>query len=206
MVFMTNVRSIINEGKRRYNTKLWKLFTDLFNNLPIAALIDEKIFCVHGGLSPDLNLLEQINTIVRPTEVPNNGKIIFYKGLLCDLLWSDPSIDCDNWNENDRGVSYIFSKENVKNFLEKNNLDLICRAHQVFNFYKLLFTLITKIVEDGYEFFADRTLVTIFSAPDYCGEFNNSAAMMIIDENLICCFKVLKPELDETKELYKDLI
>jgi serine/threonine-protein phosphatase PP1 catalytic subunit len=67
----------------------------------------------------------------------------------------------------------------VKKFITKNNIDLICRAHQV--------------VEDGYEFFADRSLVTIFSAPDYCGEYTNSGAMMLVDDNLMCSFKVLKP-------------
>jgi len=154
---------------------MWKSFTDMFCHLPVAALIDDKIFCVHGGLSPDLTSLDQLTKINRPSEVPNAG-------LLCDILWSDPSIECESWNDNDRGVSFIFSKEIVKNFIEKNNIDLICRAHQV--------------VEDGYEFFADRTLVTIFSAPDYCGEYNNSAAMMLVDENLMCSFKVLKPSND----------
>jgi len=144
----------------------------------VAALIDDKIFCVHGGLSPDLTSLDQLTKLNRPTEVPNSG-------LLCDLLWSDPSLECESWNDNDRGVSFIFSKEIVKNFIEKNNIDLICRAHQV--------------VEDGYEFFADRTLVTIFSAPDYCGEYNNSASMMLVDENLMCSFKVLKPS-NESEE------
>ena len=70
----------------------------------------------------------------------------------------------------------------MKKFITKNNIDLICRAHQV--------------VEEGYEFFAERTLVTIFSAPDYCGEYTNSASMMIVDENLMCSFKVLKPLSD----------
>jgi serine/threonine-protein phosphatase PP1 catalytic subunit len=73
-------------GKRRYNIKLWKTFTDCFNCLPVAAIIDEKIFCMHGGLSPDLKTMEQIRRIVRPTDVPDNG-------LLCDLLWSDPDKD-----------------------------------------------------------------------------------------------------------------
>jgi serine/threonine-protein phosphatase PP1 catalytic subunit len=77
-------------------------------------------------------------------------------------------------------VSYVFSKDIVKKFVANNNLDLIVRAHQV--------------AQDGYEFFAERSLVTIFSAPDYCGEYTNSAAMMIIDENLMCSFKILKPE------------
>jgi serine/threonine-protein phosphatase PP1 catalytic subunit len=60
-------------GKRRYNIKLWKTFTDCFNCLPIAAIIDEKIFCMHGGLSPDLKTMEQIRRIVRPTDVPDTG-------------------------------------------------------------------------------------------------------------------------------------
>ena len=70
-------------GKRRYNIKLWKTFTDCFNCLPVAAIVDEKIFCCHGGLSPDLQSMEQIRRIMRPTDVPDAG-------LLCDLLWSDP--------------------------------------------------------------------------------------------------------------------
>ena len=61
-------------GKRRFNIKLWKTFTDCFNCLPIAAIVDEKIFCCHGGLSPDLQSMEQIRRIMRPTDVPDTGK------------------------------------------------------------------------------------------------------------------------------------
>ena len=75
-------------GKRRYNIKLWKTFTDCFNCLPVAAIVDEKIFCCHGGLSPDLQSMEQIRRIMRPTDVPDQG-------LLCDLLWSDPDKVCN---------------------------------------------------------------------------------------------------------------
>jgi len=168
-----------DECKRKYNLKIWKMFTDMFNWLPVAALIDDKIFCVHGGLSPELNTIDQLTKITRPTEVPSTG-------LLCDILWSDPSSECDTWKENDRGVSFVFSKEIVKKFISKNNIDLIVRAHQV--------------VEDGFEFFSNRTLVTIFSAPDYCGEYTNSGSMMIVDENLLCSFKVLKPQSVENDD------
>lgn len=106
-------------------------------------------------------------------------KKFFIEGLLCDLLWSDPDKDIKKWYENERGVSYIFGPDVVKNFLSRNNLDLICRAHQV--------------VEDGYEFFCNRSLVTVFSAPNYCGDFDNAGAMMTIDEDLMCSFKILKP-------------
>ncbi|KAB5529478.1 hypothetical protein DKX38_019559 [Salix brachista] len=133
---------------------------------------------MHGGLSPELNHLDQIRNLQRPSDVPDTG-------LLCDLLWSDPSKDVQGWGMNDRGVSYTFGPEKVKEFLQKLDLDLICRAHQV--------------VEDGYEFFANRQLVTIFSAPNYCGEFDNAGAMMSVDETLMCSFQILKPADKKSK-------
>ncbi|ETO08585.1 serine/threonine protein phosphatase [Reticulomyxa filosa] len=179
-----------DECKRRYSPRMWKTFTDCFNCLPVAAVVDEKIFCMHGGLSPELKSMEQIRRVMRPTDVPDSG-------LLCDLLWSDPDKDVPEWGENDRGfpfynmfllffflggrgkVSYTFGARVVSKFLKKHDLDLIARAHQV--------------VEDGYEFFAKRQLVTVFSAPNYCGEFDNAGAMMSVDENLMCSFQILKP-------------
>jgi len=128
--------------------------------------------CMHGGLSPELASMEQIKRIMRPTDVPDTG-------LLCDLLWADPDKDIVGWGENDRGVSFTFGPDVVASFLKRHDLDLICRAHQV--------------VEDGYEFFARRQLVTIFSAPNYCGEFDNAGAMMSVDETLMCSFQILKP-------------
>jgi diadenosine tetraphosphatase ApaH/serine/threonine PP2A family protein phosphatase len=65
----------LTSGKRRYNIKLWKTFTDCFNCLPIAAIIDEKIFTMHGGLSPDLSSMEQIRRVMRPTDVPDTGNL-----------------------------------------------------------------------------------------------------------------------------------
>jgi len=99
--------------------------------------------------------------------------------MICDLLWADPDKEVTGWEESDRGVSFIFGPDVVGNFLKKHDMDLICRAHQV--------------VEDGYEFFAKRQLITLFSAPNYCGEFDNSGAMMSVDDSLMCSFKVLKP-------------
>ena len=65
---------LFSPGKRRFNIKLWKTFTDCFNCLPVAAIVDEKIFCCHGGLSPDLQSMEQIRRIMRPTDVPDTGQ------------------------------------------------------------------------------------------------------------------------------------
>jgi len=175
---INRIYGFYDECKRRYNVKLWHTFTDCFNCLPVAAIIDDKILCMHGGLSPDLGGIEQIRRIHRPADVPENG-------LLCDLLWSDPDKEIVGWGENDRGVSYTFGPDIVTKFLQKHDLDLICRAHQV--------------VEDGYEFFAKRQLVTLFSAPNYCGEFDNAGAMMNVDETLMCSFQILKPAEKKTK-------
>ena len=79
---------------------------------------------MHGGLSPELKTLEQIKRLARPADVPDTG-------LLCDLLWADPEKEIQGWGENDRGVSYTFGADSVTEFLQKHDLDLICRAHQV---------------------------------------------------------------------------
>ncbi|KAJ1536681.1 hypothetical protein HK096_008737 [Nowakowskiella sp. JEL0078] len=136
---VNRVYGFYDECKRRLSMKIWKTFTDAFNCLPIAAVVAGKIFCVHGGLSPSLNVMDDIRAIQRPTDVPDYG-------LLNDLLWSDPS---------DTTI--------VAEFLAKHDFDLVCRAHMV--------------VEEGYEFFGDRTLVTVFSAPNYCGEFGQVSVM-----------------------------
>jgi len=168
---INRIYGFYDECKRRFSPRLWKRFTDCFNCLPVAAIIADKIFTMHGGLSPELKSFEQIKKLHRPTGVPDTG-------LLCDLLWADPE-QISGWAESDRGVSYIFGPDVVESFCKQFKVDLVCRAHQV--------------VEDGYEFFAGRKLVTIFSAPNYCGEFDNCASVMSVDDNLKCSFTMLKP-------------
>jgi len=167
-----------DECKQRYSVKLWKTFCDVFNCLPPCALIQQNVICMHGGLSEEMvkhaaNVADEILKMQRPADIPDCG-------LLCDLLWADPA-DISGFGPNDTETPLSFGADKVREFLAKANLDLVVRAHQV--------------VEDGYEFFADRKLVTIFSAPNYCGEFDNAAAMLSIDENLLCSFQVLKPEV-----------
>lgn len=99
------------------------------------------------------------------------------RGTNRSLLSSSPFLQ--GWGENDRGVSFTFGGDVVRQFLRRHDLDLVVRAHQV--------------VEDGYEFFAGRELVTVFSAPNYCGEFDNAGAMMTVDDTLMCSFQILKP-------------
>jgi len=177
---INRIYGFYDECKRRYNIRIWKTFTDTFNCMPVAAIIDEKIFTMHGGLSPELQSMDQVRKIMRPTDVPDSG-------LICDLLWSDPEEGISGWGENDRGVSFTFGADIVERFLRKHDFDLICRAHQV--------------VEDGYQFFAKRQLITIFSAPNYCGEFDNSGAMMSVDETLMCSFQILKPAVKKPRFL-----
>jgi serine/threonine-protein phosphatase PP1 catalytic subunit len=169
---VTRVYGFYDECKRRCTIKIWKTFIDTFNCLPIASIVAGKIFCVHGGLSPSLSHMDDIRQIARPTDVPDYG-------LLSDLLWSDPADMQTDWEENERGVSYCFGKKVILEFLARHDFDLVCRAHMV--------------VEDGYEFFNDRTLVTVFSAPNYCGEFDNWGAVMSVSGELLCSFELLKP-------------
>ena len=214
---INRIYGFYDECKRRYSIRLWKTFSDVFNCFPVAALVDEKILCMHGGLSPELQNLQQIADLQRPCDIPDSG-------LLCDLLWSDPApievsvmnkicsrsgfvlanlslerffvaliflvvfffFPQKGWAENERGVSYVFGANVIEEFLEQHDLDLIVRAHQV--------------VEDGYQFFAGRRLVTLFSAPNYCGEFDNAGAMISIDDALMCSFQILKPS--EKKHRY----
>lgn len=197
---INRIYGFYDECRRRYSVKMWKQFCNTFNCLPCTAVIDDKIICMHGGLSPELSQMEQIANIPRPCDVPDTG-------LLCDILWADPDpsitvsiflqlnlvfprFQCPHnlldvvflkkgWGENDRGVSFTFGGDVVRQFLRRHDLDLVVRAHQV--------------VEDGYEFFAGRELVTVFSAPNYCGEFDNAGAMMTVDDTLMCSFQILKP-------------
>ena len=177
---INRIHGFYDECKRRYNIRLWKTTVDCFNCLPVAAIIDEKIFCCHGGLSPDLQSMEQVRRILRPTDVPDQG-------LLCDLLWADPDKETMGWgeNDNDEGVSFTFGPEIVSKFLVRHDFDLVCRGNQV--------------VEDGYEFFAKRQLVTLWSAPNYRGEYDNAGAMMSVDKSLMCSFQILKPAAERRK-------
>jgi len=178
---LNRIYGFFDECKRRYSVKLWRIFGDCFNCMPVAAVVEDKIICMHGGLSPELEQLSQITELPRPTEIPEDG-------LLCDLLWSDPDPSILGWGYNSRGVSYTFGLDVIREFLERHDLDLVCRAHQV--------------VEDGYEFQANRSLVTVFSAPNYCGEFDNAGGMMLVNEKLICSFRILRPAAH--KQYYKN--
>ncbi|KAI9112867.1 hypothetical protein K1719_016184 [Acacia pycnantha] len=104
----------------------WKVFTDCFNCLLVAAVIDDKILCMHSGLSPEMESINQIKELERPMDVPDHG-------LLCDLLWADPDEEIIGWGENDRGVLFTFGADKVAQFLKKN-VEFFCSL-RVFVFW-----------------------------------------------------------------------
>jgi serine/threonine-protein phosphatase PP1 catalytic subunit len=162
------------ECRARFTISLWNRFNELFNYLPLAAVISHRIFCVHGGISRDLRRLADIASIRRPLEMPETG-------FIADLLWADPSPDKLGYNESERGTSFTYGRDVSETLLRENDLDLICRAHQV--------------VESGFQFpfYPLQSVVTVFSAPDYCEEYGNSGAILKIDKDLVCSFSFVRP-------------
>eukprot|EP00056_Hartaetosiga_gracilis_P016375 m.4844 g.4844 ORF g.4844 m.4844 type:complete len:304 (+) comp4024_c0_seq1:89-1000(+) len=145
------------------NSNPWRYCTQVFDLLSISALVDGKVMCVHGGLSPDVPTIDQIRTIERAVEIPHNGPF-------CDLVWSDPE-DIAMWGMSPRGAGYLFGSKVTKEFNELNGINLICRAHQ--------------LVDEGIKYmFDDKLLATVWSAPNYCYRCGNVAAILVLDEQL----------------------
>ena len=152
------------EITRKYgNANAWEYFTDLFDYLPLAALVEGKIFCVHGGLSPNISTVEQIRLINRKMEIPREG-------IFCDLMWSDPD-DIETWLMSCRGAGWIYGWKVVDEFTHINGLELICRAHQ--------------LVMEGFKYwFEKKNLCTVWSAPNYCYRCGNKASILKISSDL----------------------
>lgn len=168
---ITQVYGFYDECLRKYgNANVWKFFTDLFDYLPLTALIENQVFCLHGGLSPSIDSLDHIRALDRVQEVPHEGP-------MCDLLWSDPDDRC-GWGISPRGAGYTFGQDISEQYNHNNGLTLIARAHQ--------------LVMDGYNWCHDQNVVTIFSAPNYCYRCGNVASILSVDENLGREFKIFK--------------
>ena len=203
---ITQVYGFYDECVRKYgSTGVWKMFTDLFDYLPLAATVDNRVFCPHGGLSPSLNTVDQILALDRVQEVPHEGPI-------CDLMWSDPD-DRSGWgircvscaakrsafvfpapfpaplpspltpppptHRSPRGAGYTFGQDISEKFGHENGFDFIVRAHQ--------------LVMEGYNWTHSMKLVTVFSAPNYCYRCGNMAAIMEVDEHLAANFIQFDP-------------
>lgn len=169
---ITQVYGFYDECLRKYgNPNVWKYFTDLFDYLPLTALVDGQIFTLHGGLSPSIDTLDHIRSLDRLQEVPHEGP-------MCDLLWSDPD-DRSGWGISPRGAGYTFGQDISENFNHTNGLTLVSRAHQ--------------LVMEGYNWSHERNVVTIFSAPNYCYRCGNQAAIMELDDGLKYSFLQFDP-------------
>lgn len=161
---ITQVYGFYDECQRKYgNANAWRWCTDVFDYLTLSALIDGRVLCVHGGLSPDVRTLDQIRTIDRLCEIPHEGPF-------CDVMWSDPE-DLECWAVSPRGAGWLFGRRVTAEFNDINGLELICRAHQ--------------LVQEGLKYmFPEKSLVTVWSAPNYCYRCGNVASMLAFDDKM----------------------
>mmetsp|Transcript_49800 Transcript_49800/g.63800 ORF Transcript_49800/g.63800 Transcript_49800/m.63800 type:complete len:644 (+) Transcript_49800:104-2035(+) len=152
------------EVNHKYDNSVMTLFTEVFNQLPLAAVIDHKVIVVHGGLfDKDGVTLDDIRNIDRHCEPP-------VEGLMCDLLWADPKI-LPGRAPSKRGVSCMFGPDVTKRFLALNNLELLVRSHEV--------------KPEGYEIQHDGKCVTLFSAPNYCDQMGNQGAFITFKKDMV---------------------
>lgn len=173
---ITQSYGFYDECMFRYgNPCVWKAFTDAFDILPPTALIENKVFCTHAGLSPSLDTIDDILQLDRMHEIPHDGP-------LCDLMWSDPS-DIDGWAFSSRGAGYQWGEDVSECFNHKNGLDTIARAHQC--------------VMPGYLWTHGKQVLTVFSAPNYAYRVGNLAAVAAFDENMECNITQFEPAPDQ---------
>lgn len=167
---ITQVYGFYEECQQKYgNASVWKAACQVFDFLPLAALVDGKVLCVHGGLSPEIRTLDQVRVVARAQEIP-------HEGAFCDLVWSDPE-DVETWAVSPRGAGWLFGDKVATEFNHVNNLQLIARAHQ--------------LVNEGYKWhFKDKSVVTVWSAPNYCYRCGNVASIMNLGQDLAAKFNI----------------
>mmetsp|Transcript_92583 Transcript_92583/g.145308 ORF Transcript_92583/g.145308 Transcript_92583/m.145308 type:complete len:336 (-) Transcript_92583:79-1086(-) len=188
---ITQVYGFYDECLRKYgNANPWKYCTEVFDYLTLSAVVENSIFCVHGGLSPDVKMLDQIRTIQRVQEIP-------HEGAFGDLVWSDPE-DIQAWAVSPRGAGWLFGERPTQHFNHLNGLDLIARAHQlVQEGYKYMFTQgpsqkRLEALEESYDGFEEGLLVTVWSAPNYCYRCGNVASILTVNEQHERKFEIFK--------------
>ncbi|KAK3604593.1 hypothetical protein CHS0354_027447 [Potamilus streckersoni] len=156
---MNQMYGFEGEVKSKFTAQMADLFTEVFNWLPLAHCINNKILVMHGGLFKDDNVtLDDIRKIDRHRQPPEEG-------VMCELLWSDPQPQCGR-SQSKRGVGTQFGPDVTKRFLQKNKLDYIIRSHEVKN--------------EGYEVSHDGKCITVFSAPNYCDTMGNKGAFITL--------------------------
>ncbi|KAH8591521.1 serine/threonine protein phosphatase 2B catalytic subunit [Bisporella sp. PMI_857] len=165
------------ECKHKYSEKIYDACMDSFCALPLAAVMNKQFLCIHGGLSPELHTLDDLRSIDRFREPPTHG-------LMCDILWADPLEEFGQEKTSEyfihnhvRGCSYFFSYPAACNFLEKNNLLSIIRAHEA---QDAGYRMYRKTRTTGFP-----SVMTIFSAPNYLDVYNNKAAVLKYENNVM---------------------
>ncbi|KAG6877360.1 3',5'-cyclic-nucleotide phosphodiesterase (PDEase) (3':5'-CNP) [Termitomyces sp. T32_za158] len=165
------------ECKHKYSERIYEACIESFCALPLAAVMNKQFLCIHGGLSPELNTLEDIRAIDRFREPPTHG-------LMCDILWADPVEDFGNERSTEsflhnhvRGCSYFFTYQAACQFLERNNLLSIIRAHEA---QDAGYRMYRKTKTTGFP-----SVMTIFSAPNYLDVYNNKAAVLKYESNVM---------------------
>ncbi|KAK6991567.1 Metallo-dependent phosphatase-like protein, partial [Favolaschia claudopus] len=172
---LTNHFTFRLECTRKYSESVYDACIESFNALPLAAVMNKQFLCLHGGLCPELNTLDDIGAIERLREPPKTG-------LMCDLLWADPALDFENTKESFlhnhvRGCSYLFTHQAASQFLERNNLLSIIRAHEA---QDAGYRMYSKSKSTGFP-----SVITIFSAPNYLDMYNNKAAILKYEANTL---------------------
>lgn len=159
---VTQSYGFYTECARKYgNANVWHYFTDMFDFLTLSVVINDEIFCVHGGLSPSIHSIDQIKIIDRFREIPHEGP-------MADLVWSDPDTERDEFSLSPRGAGYTFGAQVVRKFLEVNSMSHILRAHQ--------------LCQEGYQVLYDDRLSTVWSAPNYCYRCGNLASVLEVSD------------------------
>jgi serine/threonine-protein phosphatase PP1-1 len=176
---ITQVYGFYEECVQKYgNTSVWKACCQVFDFMTLGAIVDGKVLCVHGGLSPEIRTLDQVRVVARAQEIP-------HEGAFCDLVWSDPE-DVETWAVSPRGAGWLFGDKVATEFCHVNNLSLIARAHQ--------------LVNEGYKYhFKNKDVVTVWSAPNYCYRCGNMASVCEIGEDLEPSFKLFTAVKDELR-------
>ena len=156
--------------------KAWQRLNELFNWLPLAAVIEDRVLCMHGGIGRSITSIEQIEQLQRPVTMEDGGLV------LMDLLWSDPTVNdaVEGVQPSPRGPGLVtFGPDRVMEFCRINGLQMIVRAHEC--------------VMDGFERFAQGHLITLFSATNYCGTANNAGAILVLGRDLVMVPKLIHP-------------
>ncbi|CRL28572.1 Metallophosphoesterase [Penicillium camemberti] len=178
---ITQVYGFYEECFQKYGSaSVWKACCQVFDFMTLGAIIDGKVLCVHGGLSPEIRTLDQVRVVARAQEIP-------HEGAFCDLVWSDPD-DVETWAVSPRGAGWLFGDRVADEFCHVNDLSLIARAHQ--------------LVNEGYKYhFNNQNVVTVWSAPNYCYRCGNLASVCEIGEDLKPSFKLFSAVSDDQRHV-----